>query len=79
MTNHLALIQNERRHEYRGRLIAVEKLWRDEQVVILFGKVSRKAAFATNDSGPRVIAKTPLDDPQTASPPTVASSAQHRS
>src|SRR5215472_9983202 len=24
------------------------------------------------DSGPRVIAKTPLDDPQTASPPTVA-------
>src|SRR5215471_16236393 len=31
------------------------------------------------DSGPRVIAKTPLDDPQTASPPTVASSAQNRS
>ena len=30
------------------------------------------------DSGPRVIAKTPLDDPQTASPPT-ASSAQNRS
>src|SRR5215471_3511909 len=29
--------------------------------------------------GPRVIAKTPLDDPQTASPPTVASSAQNRS
>ena len=31
------------------------------------------------DSGPRVIAKTPLDDPQTASSPTVASSAQNRS
>ena len=32
------------------------------------------------DSGPRVIAKTPLGDhPQTASPPTVASSAQNRS
>ena len=31
------------------------------------------------DSGPRVIAKTPLDDRQTASPPTVASSAQNRS
>jgi len=25
MTNHLALIKNERRHEYRRRLIAVEK------------------------------------------------------
>ena len=31
------------------------------------------------DSGPRVIAKTPFDDTQTASPPTVASSAQNRS
>src|SRR5262249_29765417 len=31
------------------------------------------------DSGPRVIAKTPHGDPQTASPPTVASSAQNRS
>ena len=33
------------------------------------------------DSGPRVIAKTPLDDPdpQTASPPIVASSARNRS
>ena len=51
MTNHLALIQNERRHEYRRRLIAVEKSWRDAQVAILFGKASRKAAFATNDSG----------------------------
>src|SRR5215831_17495303 len=30
------------------------------------------------DSEPRVIAKTPLDDPQAASPPTVASSAQNR-
>jgi len=29
MTNHLALIKNERRHEYRRRLIAVEKSWRD--------------------------------------------------
>jgi hypothetical protein len=43
--------QNERGHEYRRRLIAVEKLWRDAQVAILFGKASRKAAFATNDSG----------------------------
>ena len=31
------------------------------------------------DSGPRVIAKTPLDDPTHSSPPTVASSAQNRS
>ena len=31
------------------------------------------------DSGPRVIAKTPHGDPQTASPPTVAGSAQNRS
>src|SRR5215472_17667588 len=31
MTNHLALIKNERRHEYRRRLIAVEKSWRDAQ------------------------------------------------
>src|SRR5215472_1021673 len=51
MTNHLALIKNERRHEYRRRLIAVEKSWRDAQVAILFGQASRKAAFATNDSG----------------------------
>src|SRR5262249_52294360 len=29
MTNHLALIKNERRHEYRRRLMAVEKSWRD--------------------------------------------------
>src|SRR5215469_7196657 len=43
--------QNERRHEYRRRLIAVKKSWRDAQVAILFGKTSRKAAFATNDSG----------------------------
>jgi hypothetical protein len=50
MTNHLALIKNERRHEYRRRLIAVEKSWRDAQGAILFGKASRKAAFATNDS-----------------------------
>src|SRR5215469_14855767 len=34
-----------------ARLIAVEKSWRDAQVAILFGKASRKAAFATNDSG----------------------------
>jgi hypothetical protein len=34
----------------KGR-IAVEKLWRDAQVAILFGKASREAAFATNDSG----------------------------
>jgi hypothetical protein len=51
MTNHLALIKNERGHEYRRRLIAVEKLWRDAQGAILFGKASRKVAFATNDSG----------------------------
>jgi hypothetical protein len=51
MTNHLALIKNARRHEYRRRLIATEKSWRDAQVAILFGKASRKAAFATNDSG----------------------------
>jgi hypothetical protein len=51
MTNHLALIKNERGHVYRRRLIAVEKSWRDAQVAILFGKASRKAAFATNDSG----------------------------
>ena len=51
MTNHLALIQNEQRHEYRRRLMAVEKLRRDAQGAILFGKASRKAAFATNDSG----------------------------
>ena len=31
------------------------------------------------DSGPRVIAKTPHGDPQTASPPTVAGSTQNRS
>jgi hypothetical protein len=31
------------------------------------------------DSGPRVIAKMPLDDPETASTPTGASSAQNRS
>jgi hypothetical protein len=43
--------QNEPRHEYRRRLIAVEKSWRDAQVTILFGEASRKAAFATNDSG----------------------------
>jgi len=30
--------------------IAVDKLWRDAQVAILFGKASRKA-FAANDSG----------------------------
>jgi len=40
MTNHLALVRNERRHEYRRRLIAVEKSWRDAPVAILFGKVS---------------------------------------
>jgi hypothetical protein len=34
----------------KGR-IAVEKLWRDAQVAILFGKALREAAFATNDSG----------------------------
>jgi len=51
MTNHLALVRNERRHEYRRRLIAIEKSWRDAQVAILFGQASRKAAFATNDSG----------------------------
>jgi len=51
MTNQLALIKNERGHEYRRRLIAVEKLWRDAQVAILFGQASRKAAFATSDSG----------------------------
>jgi hypothetical protein len=28
----------ERRHEYRRRLIAVEKSWRDAQVAILFGQ-----------------------------------------
>jgi hypothetical protein len=41
MTNHLALIENGRRHEYRRRLMAVEKLWRDAQGAILFGKASR--------------------------------------
>ena len=51
MTNHLALIKNERRHEYRRCLIAVEKSSRDAQGAILFAKASRKAAFATNDSG----------------------------
>ena len=40
MTNHLALIKNERRHEYRQRLIAVEKSWRDALLVILLGKAS---------------------------------------
>jgi hypothetical protein len=51
MTNHLALIKNERRYEYRRRFIAVEKLWRDAQVGNPLWQGVAKAAFATNDSG----------------------------
>src|SRR5215471_97558 len=51
MTIDVALIKNERRHEYRRRLIAVEKSCRDAQLAILFGKASRKSAFARNNSG----------------------------
>jgi hypothetical protein len=71
-------------YEYRRRLIVVEKSWRDAQVAILFGKASRKAAFATNPvcllmrgaTAPRIgtargntITPTPIARLVTQSPP----------
>ena len=46
-------------------------------ILMPFSAMQQRTAAAI--SGLRVIAKTRLDDPQTASPPTVASSAQNRS
>jgi hypothetical protein len=56
--------------------VPVEGVARDALDAFLSSDQSPPDSF---DSGPRVITKTPLADLQTASPATVASSAQNRS
>ena len=60
--------------------VSVEGVAREALDAFLSSDRSRPdSAALIFDSGPRVIAKTPHGDPRTASPPTVAGSAQNRS